>query len=94
MAKNYELEIYKIINDSGLISELGWVDDDCFGIWLYYRDLEEFIAKMTELFGYGLFDDGRFKAVMRADGVYIDLCEMLEGNVDVEEIFDKDKYKH
>lgn len=94
MEKNYELELYKIVSDRALISELGWIDEDSFCVWIYYHDLAEFIERMTELFGYWLFDDESFKAFMRADGVVIDLCEMLEGYVDIEDIFSKDEYPH
>ena len=93
MSKNYELEVYKIIKDNNLISELGW-EGDCFCIWINYRDLDEFIIKMTELFGYSLFDDGSFKAIMQKEGVCIDLCEMLGEYIDVEEVFPKETYQH
>jgi hypothetical protein len=52
------------------------------------------MARMKSVFGHGIFDDGGFGANMQYNGVCIDLCKMLEGYVDIEDVFPKDKYQH
>lgn len=94
MDKNYELELYKLINEENLVSEFGWCSDDSFCIWVDYRDVEEFMDKAKSIFSYGMFDDGGFNANMQSDGICIDLCEMVGCYLTVEDVFSKEKYKH
>lgn len=100
--KNYELELYKLIitpdeQDSNFsyVSELGWVNDNEFCVWIYYWDVEEFVKRLKEIFGYRMFDDGGFDANMQNDGICIVLNEALDGyDMDFETIFPKEKYSH
>jgi len=94
MSRSYELELYKLINDEELVSEFGWCSDDSCCAWIDYRNLEEFMGKAIEIFGYGIFDDGGFNANMQGDGACIDLCEMIGSYMTVEDVFPKEKYKH
>ena len=94
MAKIYELELYKLIKEGEYVSEIGWINDDSFCAWISYMDLDDFIEQVVDILGYGIFDDGGFDANMQEDGVCIDLCEMLGGYIDVEDVFPKEKYKH
>ena len=65
---NYELELYKLCytddNEYGIciVDELGWISDNEFCVWVSYLYLKEFMNKLKELFGYGIFDDGGFDA--------------------------------
>ena len=94
MSRHYELELYKLINEEGLISEFGWCSDGSCLMWINYRDLDEFMSKAIEIFGYGMFDDSGLNANVQGEGVCIDLCEMVGGYMDVGEVFPKEKYKH
>lgn len=97
---NKELELYKLImttdlddKDFSYVSEMGWVKD-MFLVWIPYGLLGDFMQNMKSIFGYGLFDDGAFDANMQSDGVCIDLAEVLDGYLDIETVFPRDKYKH
>lgn len=94
--KNYELELYKLITDEedGFINEFGWVSNTEFLVWIYYFHLDGFIEKAIKIFGDGMFDDSGFDANIQADGVCIDLCKMLDGYLDLEAVFPKEKYQH
>lgn len=104
MSSNYGLELYKLIVtpdeiDFGFsyVSEFGWINDNEFCIWVNYCSLNEFMDRLIDIFGYGMFDDGGFNGNMQSDCACIDLCEALEGYMDIEEIeevFPKDKYQH
>ena len=94
MSKNYELELYKLIKENGYVSELGWVDDNSFCIWIEYRDIEEFMRKVFDIFGREIFDDGSFVANMQSDGICIELCDVLDGYIVVEDIFPKEEYQY
>lgn len=87
MGKKYELELYKLIKNSGLISEFGWITNKSCCAWIDYRDLDDFMGKAIEIFGYGI-------ANMQADGVCIDLCEMLGDYLDIEVVFPREEYQH
>jgi hypothetical protein len=91
----YELELFKIVTeDETYIEEFGWVSDTQFFVWIRYYDLDDFMARMKDIFGYSLFDDGGFDANMQYNGVCIDLCEMLGDYLDLEDVFPKGKYQH
>ena len=96
--KNYELELYKLITEKedecSYVSEMGWVSDTEFCVWVYYHDLLDFMDKAEEIFGYEMFDDGGFNANMQSDCVCIDLCKMLESYLNIEDVFPKEKYQH
>lgn len=99
--KNYELELYKLIMtpkeehlDFSYVSEFGWVNDKEFLVWVSFIWFKEFMDKLTEIFGYGIFDDRNFNANIQHDTVCIVLNDVLDGYVDVEEAFPKDKYRH
>lgn len=101
MGKNYELELYKLIirPDEGdpdicYAQELGWINDKQFCIWIDYMALGEFMCRLKNIFGYGIFDDGGFNGNMQSDCVCIDLCEAIGECVDIETVFPKVKYKH
>ncbi len=97
--KNCELELYKLImstddSEDSCVSEMGWVSDTEFLVWVDWLWFKEFMDKITEIFGYGIFDDENFNANIQADTICIDLTDVLDGYVDIEEVFPKDKYKH
>lgn len=98
---NQELALYKLIvtpdetdTDISYVSEFGWVNDTEFLVWVSYLWLKEFIDRLREIFGHGLFDEGGFDAKMQDDGICFDLCEAVGYSVDVEEVFPKGKYMH
>jgi hypothetical protein len=91
---NYELELFKIVTEDKYVEELGWVSDTQFCVWIRYYDLDDFMKRMKDVFGHSLFDDGGFDSNMQYNGVCIDLCKMLEGYIDIEEVFSKEKYQH
>lgn len=95
-----ELQLFKLITnpdeqdeDFSYIDEFGWVNDE-FYIWINYWHLGKFINKLREIFGYGIFDDGGFDGNIQEYGVCINLVDALDGYVDLEEVFPKDKYQH
>lgn len=94
--KNYELETFKLIADKEniLASEFGWVSDEEFLVWIPYYQLKDFMDKAIKIFGYELFDDGGFNANMQPDGVCVDICKMLCGYLNVEDVFPKEEYQH
>lgn len=97
--KNYGLELYKIIKEgdsygNSYVSEFGWISTGEFCVWVEYWSLNDFMEKLKEIFGYGMFDDGGFDANMQEDGVCIDLCEALGNYLDIEGVFPKDEYQH
>lgn len=101
MHRNYELELYKLIirpdeedGDFSYISELGWVNDTQFCVWVNYLVLDEFIERLKNLLGNGIFDDGGFNGNLQTDCVCIDLCKIVNCDMRVEYVFPKDKYKH
>lgn len=92
---NYELELYKIVTEyEFMVSEYGWISDTEFCVWVYYYNLIDFMERIKNVFGHGIFDDGGFDANMQYNGVCIDLCKMLEGYIDIEEVFPKEEYQH
>lgn len=98
---NQELELYKLIItpdetdiEVSYVQEFGWINEEEFIVWVSYLWLEEFIDRLKEIFGNGLFDEGGFNANMQEDCVCIDLCEALGYSVDIEEVFPKEKYQH
>lgn len=99
MSKNCELELYKLImspeeSEDSYVSEMGWVNDAEFFVWVSLLWIKEFVERIVDIFGYGIFDDGNFNASMQYDSVCIDLADVLDGYVDIEEVFPKDKYRH
>lgn len=94
MDKNYELELHRLIEDSELISEFGWCTDESCCVWINYRNVDDFMGRAIEIFGYGMFDDGGFNSNMQGDGVCIDLCKMLGEYLTIEKVFPKEKYQH
>jgi len=80
--------------DFSYVSEFGWVNNEEFLVWVDFNWIKNFIEKLTKIFGYGIFDDGNFNANIQSDTVCIVLNEVLEGCIDVEEVFPKDKYQH
>lgn len=96
-----ELRLYKLVMspypedlDTGYVSEMGWINDESFCVWIDYMWLEDFISDLKKIFGYGIFDDGGFTADMQSDGVCIDLCEALGEYIDLEDVFPKEDFKH
>ena len=101
MSKNYGLELYKLVItpdeedlDVSYVSEFGWVSDTEFLVWIDFIWFKEFMDRITEIFGYSIFDEANFNANIQSDSVCIDLQDVLYGYVNVEEVFPKDKYKH
>lgn len=82
-----ELEIYKLINSS-LVDEFHW-DDDCFTVLVSYYNASEFIGKLKDIFGYGIFDDGGIQAVLKDTYFGFDLTFVTEDYIDFEKIFPK-----
>lgn len=95
---NQELELYKLCvgehEESKYVSELGWVSDEEFLVWISYLWVDDFMRELKRIFGYGIFDDGSFDANMQSDGICIDLCKAVGCCLDVEEVFPKAKYQH
>ncbi len=96
-----ELLLYKLVTipdpedlDIRYVSEMGWINDESFCVWIDYMWLEEFMNGLKNIFGCNIFDDGGFTANMQSDSVCIDLCEALEGYIDLEDVFPKEHFKH
>ena len=95
-----ELELYKLCctddneYDSCMVDELGWANEHEFYVWVSYLYLKEFIESLEKMFGYGIYDDGGFNANMQSGCACIDLCGALEGYIDIESVFPREKYQH
>ena len=102
MRKNYELELYKLlINpeeddiDISYVDEFGWVSNTEFYVWISINWFNEFVKRLSDIFGYSLFDEGGIEARICSDCVCIDLEEVISGyGVDLEEVFPRSKYTH
>ena len=98
--KNCELELYKLIMEGAncgfpYVSEFGWIDEYRFVVWIDYLWIKEFMDKIVEIFEDGIFEDCRhFHATMQSHAICIDLMDLLDGFVDIEEVFPKEDYKH
>lgn len=95
-----EVALYKMLmlpdeNDFEytLVEEFGWVEDE-FCVWIRHSALDEFIQYFIREFGYCGLDEGGIDVKLQNEDVVIDLCELLEDDVDIESIFPKEKYKH
>ena len=102
MSKNYELGLYKLlINpeeddiDISYVDEFGWGSNTEFYVWISLNWLNEFVKRLSDIFGYSLFDEGGIETKIFSDCVCIDLEEVISGyGVDLEEIFPRSKYTH
>ena len=102
MSKNYELGLYKLlINpeeddiDISYVDDFGWVSNTEFYVWISLNWLNEFVKRLSDIFGYSLFDEGGIETKIFSDCVCIDLEEVISGyGVDLEEIFPRSKYTH
>lgn len=96
---NYELELYKLIitpeeTDLRFVSGFGWIDNSRFLIEIDWCWFEEFMDRLTEIFGYDIFEEGKFKATIQADTVCVDLVDAISRYIDIKRVFPKDKYKY
>ncbi len=97
-----EIQLYKLIMnpddrhpDVSYVTEFRWVNDKQFCIWIDYVWVEDFIKGMIEIFGHDIFDAGEIYANLQHNCLCIDLCEVFEGSdINIEELFPKDKYSH
>lgn len=94
-----ELELYKLLTEVdedewNIVQELGWISDKEFCVWVSYVWIDDFVTELKRIFGLGMFDVGGFDARMQCDCICIDLCVALEGYIDIEEVFTKEKYQH
>lgn len=101
MKNNYGLELYKLIvipnedhKDISHVEEFGWINDEQFCVWVSYVRMNDFLKRLIEIFGNCLFDNGGFEANMQEDVICMDLSNLLEGYVEIEELFPKDEYIH
>jgi hypothetical protein len=86
-----ELKLYKLIIEKdeygvNYVDEMGWISDTEFCVWVMYMNVADFMKGLTDIFGYGLFDDGGFDANMQSDGMCIDLCKAVGYSIDIESI--------
>ena len=96
-----EVALYKMLmlpneNDlvkNTLVEEFGWVEDE-FCVWIRHSALDEFIQYFIHEFGYCGLDECGIDVKLQYECVVINLCELLEDDVDIESIFPKEKYKH
>jgi hypothetical protein len=90
-----ERKLYTFLTneDASHIEEFGWVGDTKFYVWVPHLWLFEFVEGLKEIFGYDLFDDGGIKVNMQIDCTCIDLCELLGGYLNIEEVFPKSQYQ-
>lgn len=77
-----------------LADEIRWVSDDELLVWIPYLYIKEFIDELVEMFGIGMFDDGAFDGNFQHCCICIDLEKAIGGDIDLENVFPKDKYKN
>ena len=93
MEPNKELELYKLVTNGGF--ECGWTGEKEFLIWVYLFELEDFVKRISGIFGDFMFEDGGVKIALLKDYVCIDLCTMLcDYDIDFENVFPKNEFKH
>jgi hypothetical protein len=90
-----EQELFDLITKNEYIGiyKLGWVSENDFTVRVYHFGLSNFINKIIDLFGYGVFDNGGFNASVKENNCYIDLCEMLDGYANIENVFPEEQFK-
>lgn len=82
--------------DISYVSEFRWISENRFCVWVQFCWLEEFIDGLKNIFGEQLFDDGGVNVNMQSDCICIDMCELLNGYLDVKDIIDifpKEKFQ-
>ena len=92
-----ELELYKLITESDYVESFGWREMGIGHIellvWVRYIWLDDFVEKIKEIFGTGMFEDGGVSAVMLDDCICINLEDLVESYLDVKDVFPIDKYQ-
>lgn len=88
-----EVRLYKLITESdeddiSIVEEYRWEGDE-FLVWIHYAFVHEFMNRLQDIFGNTMFDDGSFTATCLQDYMCIDLCDVLSGHVDIDDIFEK-----
>lgn len=94
-----EMRLFKLLTDEAdygfpYVSEMGWISDVEFCVWVNYTCVEDFMYVLTDIFGYGIFDDSGFNANMQHNCICIDLCKAIGDCLDIESIFSKTEYQH
>lgn len=90
-----EVALYKMImlpEEDSLVEDFGWVKDE-FCIWVRHSMLDEFIRYFIHEFGYCGLDNGGVDVRLQNAHVVINLCKLL-GDVDIELVFPKEKYRY
>ena len=94
--KNCELELYRLIMEGAsggfpYVSEFDWINECQFVVWVDYLWIKAFMDKLIGIFGDGIFEDcHHFHAIMQSHAICIDLTDLLDGFVDIEEVFPKE----
>ena len=99
--KERNKRIYKLITDSHYVPNYGWGDDygdkEKFMVVIGDDYFKDFIDELWEILGrsiYGQYEEG-FTAIVQYRVICIDLCAILKNcNIDLEEIFPKEKFKY
>ena len=92
--ENNELRLYKLLTENDYVSEMGWVSDTEFYVWVSHVWIHDFIKKLKDIFGSGIFCDD-IQAHIQEYTICFNLCDIADGNgVDLETVFPKSEYKH
>ena len=88
------IQLFNLVTNDDLVEEFGWINDNEFCVWIYHRDIQEFMERIVELFGNSICDEGGIMVHMFKDMFCINLCDLLYSYLDIEEIFSKEEYQH
>ena len=98
---NYELELYKLIiipdeddTDISYVDEFGWVNNEEFYIWVNFLHFNDFMDRLRDIFGCGIYGKYGIDVNIQDGSVCIDLQNVLGGYVNLENVFPKYKYNH
>lgn len=92
--KKMETDLYHLVTESRLVSEFGWVSLVNFAVWIDYYYLDDFVARLQNIFGYGIFENGYQGCVMLDNCIYIELYELIGDDIDLEELFPIEEFEH
>lgn len=91
--RTLEDELVRIIDTYS--SELGWINDEQFCVWVPWVEVYNFLKDMRETFSFTIFDDGGTDANIQDGFICFDITDFLcwYGYL-VEDTYPKKDYQH
>lgn len=89
-----DLKLYRLITESDLVDECGWITNGIFSVWVSYDKLKEFLDKLKEICGSYILEYGYTDCILLEDSVYIELSSLIAEEVILEDIFPIKEFEH